>query len=164
MAKNGFSLINAEMHVMEPVDLWQRYIDPEFADRAPRRLSERRWDIRTVIEGEVMAAMPGGDWPAISDAEEKTRGDRYAEEIARDFEPEAQIWAIDREELDSAMLFADLGDVRHCLRWTRRSLPPRLSTGTSRILNGSPSETPSFASAQLDATDMRMCHECRHHA
>ena len=29
MAKNGFKLIDAEMHVMEPVDLWQRYIDPE---------------------------------------------------------------------------------------------------------------------------------------
>jgi hypothetical protein len=44
MAKNGFKLIDAEMHVMEPVDLWQRYIDPEFRDRAPRRLDERRWD------------------------------------------------------------------------------------------------------------------------
>ena len=43
MAKNGFKLIDAEMHVMEPVDLWQRYIDPEFAARAPRRLDERRW-------------------------------------------------------------------------------------------------------------------------
>ena len=29
---------------MEPVDLWERYIDPEFAARALRRLNERRWD------------------------------------------------------------------------------------------------------------------------
>ena len=43
MAKNGFRLIDAEMHVMEPTDLWQRYIDPEFRERAPRRLDERRW-------------------------------------------------------------------------------------------------------------------------
>ena len=28
MARNGFRLIDAEMHVMEPTDLWQRYIDP----------------------------------------------------------------------------------------------------------------------------------------
>src|SRR4249919_3740085 len=76
MAKNGFRLIDAEMHVMEPVDLWQRYIDPEFAARAPRRLDERRWDIRTLVEGEVMAQIPGGDWPALSDAEEKSLGDR----------------------------------------------------------------------------------------
>jgi len=46
MAKNGLKLIDAEMHVMVPVDLWERYIDPEFAARAPRQLRERRWDSR----------------------------------------------------------------------------------------------------------------------
>ncbi len=61
MAKHGYRMIDAEMHVMEPVDLWERYIHPDFKTRAPRRLSERRWDIRTVVEGEVMASMPGGD-------------------------------------------------------------------------------------------------------
>ena len=61
MARNGFRLIDAEMHVMEPTDLWQRYIDPEFRDRAPRRLNERKWDIHTLVEGEIMAQIPGGD-------------------------------------------------------------------------------------------------------
>src|SRR4029077_20249342 len=105
MAKNGFKLIGAEMHVMEAVDLWQRYIDPEFAARAPKRLNERRWDIRTLVEGEVMAAMPGGDWPAVSDVEERTLGDRYAAEIAREFDPYSQIMAMDKEGLDLAILF-----------------------------------------------------------
>ena len=62
---------------MEPVDLWQRYIDPEFRARAPRRLDERRWDIRTLVEGEVMAQIPGGDWPALTDAEETALAARY---------------------------------------------------------------------------------------
>ena len=105
MAKHGFKMIDAEMHVMEPVDLWERYIDPEFKARAPRRLSERRWDIRTVVEGEVMASMPGGDWPAFSDAEEKALADRYAEEIARNFDPVSQVRAMDKEGLDLAILF-----------------------------------------------------------
>src|SRR5438105_419365 len=105
MAKNGFRLIDAEMHVMEPVDLWQRYIDPEFAARAPRRLEERRWDIRTLVDGEVMAQIPGGDWPALSDAEEKAMAERYAEEIARNFNPESQVRAMDKEGLDLAILF-----------------------------------------------------------
>src|ERR1700694_6059115 len=83
MAKNGFRLIDAEMHVMEPTDLWQRYIDPEFKARAPRRLSDRKWDIRTLVEGEVMAQIPGGDWPAETGAEERALAERYAEEIAR---------------------------------------------------------------------------------
>src|SRR5499425_2909773 len=105
MAKNGFRMIDAEMHVMEPVDLWARYIDPEVKARAPRRLNERRWDIRTIVEGEVMAAMPHGDWPALSDVEEKTLGDRYAEEIARNFDPASQVRAMDKEGLDLAVLF-----------------------------------------------------------
>lgn len=66
MARHGFKMIDAEMHVMEPVDLWERYIDLEFKARAPRRLNERRWDIRAVVGGEVMATMPGGDWLALS--------------------------------------------------------------------------------------------------
>src|SRR3954465_6194763 len=64
MAKNGFRMIDAEMHVMEPTDLGQRYMDPECRERGPRRLDERRWDIRTLVEGEIMAQIPGGDWPA----------------------------------------------------------------------------------------------------
>jgi hypothetical protein len=52
-----------------------------------------------------MAAMPHGDWPALSDAEEKTLGDRYAEEIARDFDPASQVCAMDKEGLDLAILF-----------------------------------------------------------
>ena len=41
MAKNGFKIIDGELHVMEPVDLWEKYIDLDFRDRAPRRLNER---------------------------------------------------------------------------------------------------------------------------
>ena len=53
MAKNGFKIIDAEMHIMEPVDLWDNYIDPVYKDNAPRRLNEREWDVRTIIDGEA---------------------------------------------------------------------------------------------------------------
>lgn len=109
MAKNGFKLIDAELHVMEPVDLWERYIDSEFRERAPRRLNERRWDIRTVVEGEVMAAMTDYNWPAMSDAEEKTLAERYAEEIAANFDAKSQINAMDNEGLDLAVLYPTSG-------------------------------------------------------
>ena len=105
MAKNGFRLIDAELHVMEPVDLWERYIDPEFKSRAPRRMSERRWDIRTLVEGEVMAAMTDDNYPAASVAEETTLAERYAEEIAADFDPASQVKAMDKEGVDLAVLY-----------------------------------------------------------
>ena len=36
MAKNGFKVFDSDMHIMEPVDLWERYIAPEFRSEAPR--------------------------------------------------------------------------------------------------------------------------------
>ncbi len=109
MAKHAFKMLDAEMHVMEPVDLWERYIDPRFKARAPRRLNERRWDIHTLVDGEVMLSMPGGDWPAVSDAEEQTLATRYADEIARNFDPASQVSAMNKEGLDLAVLFPTSG-------------------------------------------------------
>ena len=131
MAKHGFRMVDAEMHVMEPVDLWERYIDPEFKARAPRRLSERRWDIRTVVEGEVMASMPGGDWPARSDAEERTLGERYAEEIARNFDPASQLRAMDKEGLDLAVLFPT--SAMYVIAFER--MDPRFAAAACRAYN-----------------------------
>ena len=41
--KNGFLVFDSDMHIMEPPDLWQRYIAPEFrvAGAARHRLRER---------------------------------------------------------------------------------------------------------------------------
>jgi len=43
-------VISADSHVMEPADLWQRYLEPEFRDRAIR--IERRDGIEHLIIGE----------------------------------------------------------------------------------------------------------------
>ena len=36
MAKDGFKVMDSDIHVLEPHDLWLRYIEPRFKDRAPR--------------------------------------------------------------------------------------------------------------------------------
>ena len=48
MAKDGFKVMDSDMHIVEPADLWERYIDPAFKDRAPRGLSRhpRTWASR----------------------------------------------------------------------------------------------------------------------
>ncbi len=33
--KNGFKVVDSDMHLIEPADLWQRYIDRKFRDAAP---------------------------------------------------------------------------------------------------------------------------------
>jgi len=36
MTKNGMKVLDSDMHLMEPVDLWQRYVDAKFTSEAPR--------------------------------------------------------------------------------------------------------------------------------
>ena len=36
MTKNGLRVLDSDMHIMEPPDLSERYIDREFKHRAPR--------------------------------------------------------------------------------------------------------------------------------
>ena len=35
MAKQGFKVMDSDMHVIEPPDLWQNYMEPAYRDRAP---------------------------------------------------------------------------------------------------------------------------------
>ena len=37
MAKHGFLIMDSEMHVMEPPDLWQRYMPLELRSQSPDR-------------------------------------------------------------------------------------------------------------------------------
>jgi hypothetical protein len=48
MAKAGFRVFDNDMHIMEPPDLWLRYIAPEFKDMAPRGITSTNVrDLRT---------------------------------------------------------------------------------------------------------------------
>ena len=87
MAKAGFKVLDSDMHVMEPPDLWQRYIDPAFRDRAPVFKGDpmshgfaNRWQ----VEGKV--------FPAHSETKARTQSlagrhehisDRFAEARAQ---------------------------------------------------------------------------------
>ena len=63
MAKNGFKIIDSDMHIMEPPDLWERYIDKKFRDRAPRGvISHNVRDLRMVYPD-------GRDWARQSPRE-----------------------------------------------------------------------------------------------
>ena len=42
MAHGTFKVLDSDIHIIEPPDLWQRYIDPAFRDRAPQRAHRGR--------------------------------------------------------------------------------------------------------------------------
>ncbi len=112
MAKNGFKVFDSDMHIMEPPDLWQRYIEPEFKDQAPIGLtSEDVRDLRmTHSDGR-----PWGHNPA-RDRIQSVRGQNFqrTQTIYRYYSEQGwsskvQLEAMDVEGIDLAVLYPTRG-------------------------------------------------------
>ena len=107
--KNGFKVIDSDMHIIEPPDLWQRYIDPEFKDRGPVGLTDRVGDLR-------MVGPDGKPWGrteiATQDNPQRQQGQDFARNQGR-FKPyaeagwtgEVQLQAMDEEGIDVAVIY-----------------------------------------------------------
>ena len=76
MAKAGFRIMDSDIHVDEPHDLWDRYLEPRFKDRAPRFAA---------IDGSHMNGwqFEGKVFPAFFDRPERRRLGRIRREKAR---------------------------------------------------------------------------------
>lgn len=112
----GYEVIDADGHVLEPADLWLRYIEPEFRDRAPRIVVNDGAEIVALGEQEVTDNGPGrrrvkiGATGAIG-AREGTVSvwNRYAEGKPGGFDPHRRIPDMDGEGIDAAFLYPSLG-------------------------------------------------------
>ena len=52
MARSGFKVMDSDMHVIEPIDLWQTYMDPDFRDRAPKGVTRFQGDMMMEVSGQ----------------------------------------------------------------------------------------------------------------
>ena len=59
MAYQRFKVLDSDIHIIEPPDLWQRYIDPEFRARAPYGLTEDMGDLRLAHDGKPWGRVAG---------------------------------------------------------------------------------------------------------
>jgi len=111
MTRSGLKVLDSDMHIMEPPDLWERYIDREFKHRAPRGVtSDNVRDLRMVYPD-------GREWARKTTREnDSSRGQnfernqniyrRYAE---RGWSAEVQLDAMDIEGIDVAVLYPTRG-------------------------------------------------------
>ncbi len=108
MAKNGFKLLDSDMHIVEPPDLWERFIDPAFRARAPRGWPGPENPSVLEVAGKVMpriAATPQAHYQTMY----ARKADRYRHAIARNYDPVSQLEAMDIEGIDVAVLFPTRG-------------------------------------------------------
>jgi len=111
MAKQGYNILDSDMHIMEPPDLWERYIDKKYQTRAPRGIvSENVRDLR-------MAYPDGREWG--NQTTEGNRVDRghnfqrnqriYRTHAERGWSSQCQIEAMDIEGIDIGVLYPTRG-------------------------------------------------------
>lgn len=111
MAWNGMRVFDSDMHVLEPADLWTRYIDAEWRHVAPIGLTEMKRDMRVRVKNHVMLRlgaqrpMKAGAAPAWNAAQDAA----FADAEARGWDATSQRDAMDREGLDLAVLFPSRG-------------------------------------------------------
>ena len=105
-------IADSDLHVMEPPDLWQRYIDPAYAHAAPIGLTEIPRDMRVRVKNHTLLRL-GGVRPLQVDGRKtgwrEEHDSVYADAEARGWDPASQIEAMDVEGLDLAVLFPSRG-------------------------------------------------------
>ncbi len=110
MAKNGFKIIDCDMHIHEPHDLWQRYTDPKFRDRAPVGLNRHFRDIGVEFGGKPVAALADMPFvPGFKALRDAINVKRYSEEMEQGFDSKSQLRAMEKEGLDRAIMFPTRG-------------------------------------------------------
>src|SRR5215208_5193317 len=103
MSLRDHVICDSDLHVMEPPDLWERYIEPEYAHAAPRGLSEIQRDMRVKVKNHVMLRL-GGVRPQRVEGRKTGWREEHDNVYAA-----SQVAAMDAEGLDMAVLYPSRG-------------------------------------------------------
>ena len=110
MSKNGYRIIDSDIHLREPQDLWQRYVPSPFRDDAPKHVPVSPGAARKHM---VVAGKPvppdRDDTARMSWAGQHENDRRYDEEKIRDWDNVSLLKALDREGIDRAVVFPTMG-------------------------------------------------------
>ncbi len=109
----AYNVVDADGHILEPLDLWNNYIDPKFRDRAPRIEKMNNGKERLIIEEHAVGdGQRGiGRIGAVGQRQGVVAGDtmEYKEGKAGGFDPHARIPDMDADGIDAAFLYPSLG-------------------------------------------------------
>jgi predicted TIM-barrel fold metal-dependent hydrolase len=111
MAKQGFRIMDSDMHVVEPPDLWQRYLEPAWRERAPVGSQLGPRDISVLVAGAPpnRAGTATELWNRALAAHMGPREADYAFAARRGWDGVSQLEAMEREGIDVAVLFPSRG-------------------------------------------------------
>jgi uncharacterized protein len=106
---DGHLVADSDMHIFEPADLWQRYIDPAWRHVAPVGLTEMRRDMRVKVKSHVILRLGGVRPQGERSVWKEDNEGPYAHAERQGWSPASQKEAMDAEGLDLAVLFPTRG-------------------------------------------------------
>jgi len=107
MAVNGWLAADSDMHVMEPADLWQRYMDPKWGLLTPIGLEDSVRDMRVKLKSVIQPNRGAGPFAGNPYNPAQEAALRESEE--RGWDARSQVLAMEAEHLDSTVLFPSRG-------------------------------------------------------
>src|SRR5260370_26862052 len=60
LMSRAYNVVDADGHILEPLDLWTNYMDPAFRDRAPRLIKAENGKERLVMDEHVVGTSQRG--------------------------------------------------------------------------------------------------------
>jgi predicted TIM-barrel fold metal-dependent hydrolase len=164
MSKRSFKVMDCDIHVREPEDLWTRYIEPDFRDRAPIREKSEGTDAlgRWRSDGKM--------FPAFIEDADRTRNARIRIEKAKvrhkklgreppapdeGTTPSSMLAAMDLEGIDTAIVFRTMA--AHLIAID--GMDPELSAALCRAFNAWLREFCDADSARLKLAALMPMHD-----
>ncbi len=136
MALSYDNIVDADGHVLEPADLWERYMDPPLRDRALRLIVEKDRDVIEIggkpsrfLTATGLNMIFGGMGKEDADLHDMTY-DYLAGAPFGSTDPKERVALLDREGLAKAILYPSLG-----LAWECELEDPELHLAYARAYN-----------------------------
>ena len=169
--KDGLRFVDSDMHVMEPPDLFERYLDPKFKHRVTVAIGANGKPTRGTFGLTMLDGKPTTDWEiqqyrkrvrkSDTQSTQPLSGSRLADTgrldfaVARDYDPEAQVQGMAMEGVDIAVNYPTTG----LSLLARDDVDPQLSLAVCQAYNNWIHEFCSYSPDQLKWVAMLPMHD-----
>ena len=108
----AYNVINSDGHILEPLTLWNDYMDPAFGDRAPKLVIDKDGKERLLVEDQILGSQQGmGGIGGVGARQGEVSAEMMSYEEGRPggFDPHKRIPDMDLDGIDAAFLYPSMG-------------------------------------------------------
>jgi predicted TIM-barrel fold metal-dependent hydrolase len=134
MSKNGYAIMDCDLHLLEPADLYEKRLEQEFRNRAPIRCDNNANGLGSIwhVDGRPYPAPARSRRRYAQLWRQKTRSPEHMAAASRQFDAVATLQAMDIEGVDLAALYRSGGGL---LPLAIEDIEPEFAIALARAFN-----------------------------